>query len=67
MGETCAIFTCICDFFRCRSKERITNFKVIGLRIDLYFLKNIYQFRSYITECFQVVSFVREHMWPKAL
>ena len=30
------------------------------------FFKN-YLFRSYIRVCFQLVAFVREHMWYKAI
>ena len=33
---------------------------------DFYLLKN-YLFRSYIRVCFQLVVFVREHMWRKAI
>ena len=39
--------------------------KSVHLR-DVYFLKN-YLFRSYICVHFQLVAFVREHMWHKTI
>ena len=33
----------------------------------MYFLELIYLFCSYIDACFQLVAFVREHIWQKAL
>ena len=39
----------------------------IYIHIYLYFLEFIYLFCSYIHVCFQLVAFVREHIWNKAL
>ena len=44
-----------------------TFFKWIGPRRDLYFSRFIYLLRSYIRVCFQLVAFVREHIWDNVL
>ena len=36
-------------------------------RRDLYFLELNYLFCSYIRVCFQLIAYVREHIWHKAL
>ena len=41
--------------------------KWVGPRRYLYFLEFIYLFCFYIRVCFQLVAFVREHIWNKAL
>ena len=52
-----------------RSKERKKYFKWVRPRRNLYFLSAlfIYLFCSYIRMCFQLVAFVREHIWHMAL
>ena len=47
-------------------REKINISKWKGPQRDLYFLKK-YLFCSYIQVCFQLVAFVREHMWYKAM
>ena len=44
-----------------------TYIKWVSPRRDLYLLGFIYSFCSYIHVCFQLVAFVREHIWHKAL
>ena len=39
----------------------------VASRRDLHFGGGIYLFCSYIRVCFQVVAFVREHIWHKTL
>ena len=41
--------------------------KRVGPQRDLYFLEFIYLFCSYMRICFQLVAFVRELIWQKAL
>ena len=55
----------------CWSKERIKIYFLIyvGPRRDLYFFNIFILFllTCYICLCFQLVAFVREHIWHKAL
>ena len=52
-------------FFCCWSKER-NILKWVGPQRDSYFFR-IYLFCSFICVCFQLIAFVREHVWHKAL
>ena len=62
---------CVCVsvkkiFFVGPKREKVNISKWIGPLRDFYFFKN-YSFRFYICVCFQLVAFVREHMWHKAI
>ena len=60
------VCVCVCIYiyiykktFCCWFKERKKYFKI--------FLVFVYSFRSYMHVCFQLVSFIIEHIWHKAL
>ena len=55
-----------CVFVVDWQREKVNISKLIGLLRDLYFLKN-YLLRTYIRVCFQLLDFVGEHMWHKAI
>ena len=60
---------CICKKkFRCRSKERKRKcFKMNRFTKRSLSFFRIYLYCSYTRVCFQLVAFVREHMWHKAM
>ena len=67
------IYTCLYIYYFSSIKEDniyiyiyIYILKSVGLPRDLYFLGFIYLFCSYICVCFQLDTFVREHVWHKA-
>ena len=62
------IYKYIYNFFCCRSKERKKYFKMSrSMKRFVFSLGFICLFCSYIHVCFQLVTFIREHIYYKAL